>query len=272
MYVVEIGGTQRRFQKGGKHGEDYTWILLDFDTVGIKAVDSSTLRVELRHPVPYFLNLCAYYPYFPVNRGCVEQFARDWTKPENIVSNGTFRLQTRRLRDRIRLVKSETYWDRDNVRLNIVDAMAVESLTTALNLYLTGQVDWIEYVPGPVVEKLLAQKRPDFQPSPYITTYFYRLNVTEPPLNDARVRRALNMAINKQDIVDRILKAGQQPCAAWSPLSLARSSSTSPDSARITTSKRRVRCLTEAGYPEGRGFPNSKCSTTPTTPTAPSPS
>src|SRR4029079_14983038 len=194
-------------------------------------------------------------PYFPVNRDCVEQFARDWTKPENIVSNGAFRLQTRRLRDRIRLVKSDTYWDRDSVRLNIVDAMAVESLTTGLNLYLTGQVDWIEYVPGPVVEKLLAQKRPDFKPSPYITTYFYRLNVTEPPLNDARVRRALNMAINKQDIVDRILKAGQQPARSMVPTVIGQLVKYKPGLCEDYNVQKARALLAEAGYPEGRGFP-----------------
>ena len=164
--MVEVNGKRRRFHKGGASGQDYAWILLDFDSVGVKAIDDRTLTVELRHPVPYFLTLCGFYPYAPVNRVCVETHGREWTKPENIVTNGAFRVETRRLRDRVRLVKSDTYWDRENVRVNIVDCMAAESHTTGLNLYLTGQVDWIEFVPSPVVPELLAQDRPDFQPAP----------------------------------------------------------------------------------------------------------
>jgi oligopeptide transport system substrate-binding protein len=255
VYLVEINGQERRFHNGGMEGEDYAWMLLDFDSVGVRALDERTLEVKLRHPVPYFPTLCGYYPYSPVNRTCVETYGRDWTKPENIVTNGAFRLETRRLRDRIRMVKSDNYWDRDNVRLNVVDAVAVESHTTSLNLYLTGQVDWFEYVPNAVVPALLAQKRSDFQPSPYNTTYFYRLNVTEPPLDDARVRRALNMAINKQDIVDSILRAGQEPARSMVPTVTATHSKYKPALCEGHNVERARELLAEAGYPEGRGFP-----------------
>jgi oligopeptide transport system substrate-binding protein len=255
VYLVEIDGVKRRFHKGGANGDDYQWLLLNFDTVGVHALDERTLQVRLRHPVPYFLTLCGFYPYCVVNRACIEMYGREWTKPQNMVTNGAFRLEARRLRDRIRMVKSENYWDRENVRLNIVDAVAVESLTTALNLYLTGQVDWIEYVPNSVVPELLAQDRPDFQPSPFNTTYFYRLNVTEPPLDDARVRRALAMAINKQDIVDRILKAGQEPARSMVPMVTAERSKYRPALCEEYNVERARELLAEAGYPSGRGFP-----------------
>lgn len=256
VYIVEIDGAPRRFRKGGQHGKEFVWILPDFDTIGVKALDDHTLRVELKHPVPYFLDLMAFYPSFPVNRKCVESHDRqEWTKPENIVTNGPFRLAQRRLRDRMRLVKNELYWDSENVRLNVVDALAVESITTALNLYLTEQAHWIEYVPAPIVPELLAQNRPDFQPEPFICTYFYRLNTTRPPLDNVLVRRALNLALNKRDIVERVTLAGQQPARSLvppvvetrTPYRVARCPDHHPDEAR--------RLLAEAGYPGGRGFP-----------------
>jgi oligopeptide transport system substrate-binding protein len=256
IYTVAIDGRERRFHKGGE-GEDYTWILLDFETVGVKAIDDRTLEVQLRHPVPYFLDLMGFYPFSPVNRRCVESYPnQEWTRPENIVSNGPFELHTRRVRDRIRLVKSDTYWDRDNVRLEIVDALAVESLTTALNLYLTGVADWIEYVPNAIVPHLLEQERPDFQPSPYITTYYYRLNVTRPPLDNVLVRRALNLATNKRDIVERVTLAGQQPARSMVPAVIEeRSGYRSPECADFDPEKARE-LLAQAGYPGGRGLPS----------------
>jgi oligopeptide transport system substrate-binding protein len=255
IYVVEVNGKRRRFQKGGSSGQDYRWILLDFHAVGVRAADDHTLVVELRHPVPYFLNLCGFYPYAPVNKVCVETHGRDWTKAEHIVSNGPFQVETRRLRDRVRLLKSDTYWDRDNVRVNVVDCLAAESLTTSLNLYLTGQVDWIEFVPSPIVPELLAQKRPDFQPAPLMITGFYRLNVTRPPLDDARVRRALNLAVNKQDIAEKILKAGHEPARSMVPSVIVKHSRYRPALCDDFDVEKARALLAEAGYPDGQGFP-----------------
>jgi oligopeptide transport system substrate-binding protein len=253
---VDVDGRRRRFHQGGTDGEDYTWILHDFETVGVKALDERTLEVTLRHPVPYFLDLMGFYPFSPVNRRCVEAHPnQEWTRPENIVGNGAFKLHTRRVRDRIRLLKSDTYWDRDNVRLDVVDALAVESHTTGLNLYLTGEVDWIEYVPNAVVRDLIAQKRPDFQPAPFITTYYYRLNVTRPPLDNVLVRRALNLATNKRDIVERVTMAGQQPARSLvPPVVEERSGYRAPECEPFNPEKARA-LLAEAGFPGGAGMP-----------------
>jgi oligopeptide transport system substrate-binding protein len=161
----------------------------------------------------------------------------------------------RRVRDRIRLVKSDTYWDRENVRLNVVDALAVESLTTGLNLYLTNQVEWIEYVPGAIVPELLAQKFPDFKPAPFITTYYYRLNITRPPLNNVLVRRALNLATNKRDIVERVTMAGQEPARSLVPPVVEQRSGYKPALCEEYDPEKARALLAEAGFPNGRGFP-----------------
>ena len=124
-------------------------VLLDFDQVGVKALDDRTLQVKLKSPTPYFLFLAGYYPLFATNPHCVETYGYPgWTKPDHIVTNGAFKLQSHRVRERIRLVKNDQYWNAANVKLNTIDVLPVESLTTALNLYITGQVDWIPKVPS----------------------------------------------------------------------------------------------------------------------------
>jgi len=195
--------------------------LHDFDeTVGVRALDRYTLEMVLASPTSYFLHLLTFYPLFPVNRTNLES-ARErwpddwriqWLKPENIITNGPYKVLERRVNDRIRLVKNEHYWDADNVAFETVDALATENYFTMLNLYLTGEVDWIDRLATNAVPQLISTDA--FNPEPYLSTYFYRVNTTRPPTDDARVRRALALAIPRREICDKIMKAGQLP--TWS--------------------------------------------------------
>lgn len=210
-YVVEIDSQSISFHPTKEKSRRYTALTLDFELVPIRALDDRTLEIVLKHPVPYFLELMAFYPYSPVQRDCVEKYGPDWTRPENIVCNGPFRLQEHRFRERIRVVKNKHYWDAATVKLNTVDFLSIEGTSTALNLYLTGQADWIERVPPTVMGELQRLKRPDYNPAAYITTSFYRFNVTHKLIQNKKLRQALNMAIDKQAICETIVRGGQQP-------------------------------------------------------------
>jgi len=264
VYVVEIDGRRERFQQAKTEGQSLAdpaakpcrWVLFDFDHVGIKVLDSHTLEMTLNHPVPYFLQIIGFFPMMPVPRHCIERYGYpDWTKPENLVCNGPFLLKYRRIRDRIRLEKNPRYWNHENVRLNIVDVLAAESAITGLNLYLTGAADWIPVVPNEVVGELLRQKRRDFQPAPYLAVEYYVVNTQRPPLNDKRVRRALALAIDKEEIIARILQTGQEPALSFVPTSISRYIPYEPPQMPPYDPAAARRLLAEAGYPEGRGFP-----------------
>ena len=257
IYNVEIDGRQRRFERSGLHGEEYQWLLPDFEkTVAIETIDDGTLRMKLQHPVPYFLTLMGFYPMFPVQRECLERFGSPlWTKPENLVTNGPYRMESRRIRDRIRLVKSDTYWNRDNVHIRTIDALAVKSETTMLNLYLTGEVDYILQVPTPVAPDLMRRSQNDFKPQPYMATYYYRLNVNRPPFDDVRVRKALGLAIDKAEIVERVTRSGQRPATSFVPDVMSDDVDYTPGRCGEYDPEEARRLLAEAGFPEGRGLP-----------------
>jgi oligopeptide transport system substrate-binding protein len=191
--------------------EECMHVLYDFDSqVGIQAPDERTLVVDLMNRTPFFLDLVAFYPLYPVNKNCVEKHGSpEWTKADNIVSNGPFHLEFHRIRDRIRLSRNPNYWNPKVVKLSSIDALTVEQDTTGLNLFLKGQSDWQPSPPSFLIPDL--KKRDDFIAAPGMITYFYRINITKPPLDDVHVRRALNMAIDKQLICDKVLKAGQEP-------------------------------------------------------------
>jgi oligopeptide transport system substrate-binding protein len=265
IYEVEIDGQRQLFQMvltrdlakwsppAKSSVESCKSVLLDFDEVGAKALDDHTLQLKLKSPTPYFLFLLGYFPLFPTNPKCLETYGYpDWVKPEHIVCNGAYKLETHKVRDRIRLVKNEKYWDAEHVRLNSIDILPVESMATELNLYMTGQVDWIPKVPATVVPELLANKRTDFHPTPEMTIYFYRINCTTGPTKDPRVRKALALAVNKKDIVEGVTRGGEIPALSMVPLGLpgyepAQGEPYNPELAR--------KLLTEAGYPGGQGLP-----------------
>lgn len=195
------------------------YVLPDFDkTVGLSVPDDRTLIVELNNNTPFFLSLCAFYPLYPVQRECVEKYGSpDWTKPANLVCNGPFTLEFRAIRDRIRLKKNPEFWNADAVKLETVDALGVQSATTSLNLYETGKLEWNTSggVPLPAIPILMG--RPDFHVAPQLSVYFYRINTTRKPYDDVRVRRALNMAIDKENICVNVAKAGQTPATGVVP-------------------------------------------------------
>lgn len=235
-----------------------------FDTVGIKMLDEYTLQFKLNAPTPFFLELMAFYPMFPVNRRNIEEakvkfpnsWRREWLKPENIVCNGPYVVEFRRINDRVRFKKNEQYWDAENVAFETVDALAVESYTTSLNMYLTGACHWIDVPPANVIQELMP--REDFNPIPYLGTYFYRVNVTKPPLDNKLVRQALSLAMPRQAITENVTKAGQIPSYSLVPPGLA--GYTGAEMAHGDSyEKDLVRArelIVEAGYgPGGKKFP-----------------
>jgi oligopeptide transport system substrate-binding protein len=254
LFVVEIDGQDHSFLPGGGEGfEDCRQVLLDFHEVGVRVVDRATLEIELDSPTPYFLSLLAFYPLFPVQPECIETFGSpEWTKPEHIVTSGPFHLHSRRLRDRLRMTRSKTYWDRERVQCQTIDALAVESATTGFNLYLTGDADWVATIPPPIVPTMLAGGRDDFHPVPELSVYFYRINCTRPPLDDKRIRRALAMAMNKRQIVETVTRAGEVPARHFVPPGMP--GYTSPPGPAYDPEAAR-KLLAEAGFPGGEGCP-----------------
>jgi oligopeptide transport system substrate-binding protein len=239
------------------------------DTVGIRAPDARTLVVELNNPTPFFIDLCAFYTLMPVHRGCVEASEKrddSWIRPGKwpkdglprsdevkLVNNGPFTLEEWRMNDRIRLRKNPLYWDAANVKMNTVDLLPAPSPNTAFNFYHSGIADLMmdkSMVPTSLIDDL--KKRPDYHAIPVLATYFMRFNVTKKPWNDARVRKAFALVVDKKLITDKVTKAGEVVADAFVPPGTA-GYQPPPGLKRDPELARKL--LAEAGYPGGANFP-----------------
>jgi oligopeptide transport system substrate-binding protein len=221
--------------------------------VGIHAPDDFTVRVELNAPIAFFLELCAFPTLAVVPRQVIEKYGDRWLHAQPLPTSGAFTLGAWRVNDKVRLLRNPLYWDAANTPSQIIDVLPTGSPNTALNLYETGVADIIwdkDLVPTELMDVL--GQRPDFHSFTYLGTYFYRFNVTRPPFNDVRVRRAFALATDKTRIISKLTKGGEKPAGHFVPLGVANYSS--PPAPGFDP-ERAKQLLAEAGFPGGQGFP-----------------
>ncbi|HWT77968.1 MAG TPA: peptide ABC transporter substrate-binding protein [Candidatus Methylomirabilis sp.] len=234
-----------------KNGEDFNkGRISDFSQVGVKALDDHTLQVTLRCPTAYFLDLTSFYTLYPVPRWAIETHGRDWVKPGKIVSNGAFRLVSWVPQQELVLEKNPQHWDAARIQLQRAVFIPTDDVNTAFKQFLAGESDWVPQVPTPQIEA--ARARPEFYISPYLGTYYFRFNVTRPPVSDVRVRKALSLAVDRESLTKFVTKAGQIPSGAFVPSGMRGYEGVRGLSFDVAAAKK---LLTEAGYPDGKGFP-----------------
>ena len=229
-----------------------------FQEVGVNALDDRTLELQLDHPAPYLLNLLAHPVWFPLQREAVasegEALGRSpgWTRPGKLVSNGPFRLSDWKVNGYVHVVKNPHYWDAERTRLNQIFFYPTESREAEERAFRAGQLHLTEAMPVSKVGFYRDQDHPSLQIEPYLGTYYLQLNIRNPVLADAKVRRALGLAIDRELIVQSITRGGQQP--AWHFTPPGTGGYTAEITGRKNTELARE-LLAQAGYPDGEGLP-----------------
>ncbi len=230
----------------------------DFSQVGVEVLDRRTLQVQLNEPTPYFLQILDHYSTFPVHRPTLEAAGSptdrltQWARVDSMVSNGPFELTAWQVNDRIRVEKRESYWDAEAVDLNAIVFYPISNQVTEERMFR----DELLHVTGTVpLDKISVyrQNEPELiEISPYLGTYYYMINTRREPFDDARVRRALAMAVDRQLLTDTVMQGIVEPAYAITPPGTLgyeppRTFSHDPGRAR--------ELLAEAGYEDGEGFP-----------------
>lgn len=229
----------------------------DPETLGVKAVDDHTLEVTLETPLPYFPAMVTYATFAPVPEAVVEEFGAEWTKPENIVSNGAYKLTEFVPNEYHKRVKSDTYWNADKTIIEEVTGIVINDSNTALTRYRAGELDYLEPLPPGQYESL-AQELPDEAHSvPRLCSYYYAINFRDtanPALADVNVRRALSYAVDRDVIVDQVLKGGQLPSYNFTHVATAGFETPTIDYGTWSQADRDAKAkelMTEAGFGEG---------------------
>ncbi len=173
------------------------------EDVGVEAVDDYTFRIKLHQPAPFFLGLLAHQFFMVVPQKTIEKYGLNWTKPENIVTSGAFKLSIWKPYDEIIVVRDPNYWDAANVKLDGIEFYPLDEQTTMMNLYKAGRVDALynHTVPAPWND-VIRQFKDEYLLFPEVATEFYIVSVKKPPMDNLKVRQAFSLAINREALAE----------------------------------------------------------------------
>ena len=221
------------------------------ETLGVKAVDDATLEVTLTQPNAAFLAMLAHPSLVPIDKVLVNRFGEQWTKPEHIVTSGPYKLSAWVVNERIVAERNPRYWDNQHTVINKVTWLPIHSEAADVNRYKAGEIDIVYTVPINQFAQLKKTMCDQLNVSPQLATYYYEFNTTRPPFNDPRVRLALNMALDKDIIAEKVLGQGQRPAWLISQPDIGGVKLQNPEYASWPREKRIAeakKLLSEAGY------------------------
>jgi oligopeptide transport system substrate-binding protein len=188
------------------------------DKVGVKAVDESTLQVQLTSAQPWFVQQVSHHSFLAVHRATVEKFGDRWTEPANIVTDGPFKLAAWEHNASIDLVKNDAWRGAADVSLTRVNGRIIVDGTTRVQAFEAGEVDALDAGGLPPDEIGRLKETPEYEVYPALGTYYYGFNLKNLP--DVHERRALSLAIDRRTIIDNIAQADQVPTTGFSPKGL----------------------------------------------------
>jgi len=227
----------------------------DPDEVGVRALDDVTLVVELEGPTSYFPHLLALPATYPMPRHVVEAHGEAWTDVENIVTNGPFRLTAWQRGESMVLVRNPEYHGRFTGNVQRVELSLLLDPSAHLEMYLTDGLDIFHLcdLPAPEVDRARHRHAGEYVSVPTLGTFYVGFDVSRPPFDDPRVRRAFVLATDRETLADVAMRGYVFPATGgFVPPGMPGHSARidlpyAPDRAR--------QLLAEAGYWGGRGFP-----------------
>ena len=230
-----------------------------FSQVGLRSPDPRTLAVSLEHSAPWFPSVLSSPAWMPVPASTIARYGplelrgTPWAVPGRFVGNGPYVLESWRRGQEIVVRASPTYWDRARLRLREIHFHAFESIDAEERAFRAGQLHVTETIPPERIDAYRRDAPRLLRIDPLLGTYFLRVNVRRPGLNDSRIRLALALAIDRAALVDRVLRAGQKPAYSFTPRGIG---AYMPEPVQRLDAEGARRLLAEAGRAGGGGLPH----------------
>lgn len=230
--------------------------LKDWSQVGVKATGERELTFTLATPNPGFLMGLTHPSMLPLHMDTVDKMPQAWQEPANLVTNGPYMVKEWTKNSSMKLVPNPHYWDKGNAKLDMIDIKFVEPGSPVnavpfengeIDVMSVADADLLRFQNDPKLSKMLQTVKA----RGYI--YLAKLRSENPVLEDVRVRKALSLAMGRENLAK--VSPGLRPGYALIFESLPGYDTSLGIKEDIAEAKR---LLTEAGYPDGKGLPEIK--------------
>jgi len=222
------------------------------ETLGVKALDDYTLEIILNGPAPYFLDLLTHYTSYPVPKHVIEKVGKLWTKAENMVVNGPYKLVEWLPNTHVKVTRNDKFYDNDSVSINDVTFYTQEDRAAIQKRFRAGEIDVAMDFSSDQISWLKKNLPEETHIAPYLGIYYYPINTSVEPFTDIRIRKALAMSVNREAIVDKVLKTGELAAYSFVPPGVAYYDKPAEVEWKSLTHGERVKqakmLLKEAGY------------------------
>ncbi len=238
----------------------------DLTALAVSAPDDQTFVVELATPCTYFASLAAFATLSPVQKATIEANGDAWaTSADTYIGNGSFYISEWVPGSHITMTKNPNYWNADAVKLGSIKFVLMEDSNASYSAYQTGEVLMIKDVPTEEIPSLTGN--PEFFVAPLIGTYYISLNTTKEPFDNALVRKALSLAIDRDYVANTLMQGTYTPASnfigpGWvdtdgtSFMENANGGKPYIDTTTFDANLAEAKSLlAEAGYPDGEGLP-----------------
>lgn len=249
-----------------KNSEKYNKGEVSAEELGIEVIDSTTLKITLENPVPYFKQLLATPTYFPVKKDVVEG-KEPWTKTaKTYISNGPFMVKEFKPKEKYIFVKNPNYLYADDVKLDELEIVFIDSPETEMGAYMNGEIDVAENLSNDAKKRY--ENSGEMNKSERIGMMYYDFNTSKAPFNNPLVRTAFSLALDRKVIIEKILQSTNPPAYGIVPPGIKHGVQQDKNYREIVgdhfkeNAEEAKKLLAQAGYPGGKDFPKVKFITT----------
>lgn len=238
----------------------------NLEALGVEAPDDTTFVVHLSSPCSYFGSLAAFATLSPVQQATIDANGDGWAvNADTYITNGCFYISEWVPGSYIMCTKNPNYWNADAIKLDGIKFNLIEDPNASYSAYQTGEVLFIKDVPTEEIPSLEGNE--EFHVDPIIGTYYLSLNTQREPFTDARVRKALSLAIDREYVANTLMQGTYSPASNFmGPGWIDTDGKEFMDNANggkpyidTTTHEANVeeakQLLADAGYPDGAGLP-----------------
>ncbi|MEX2105146.1 MAG: peptide ABC transporter substrate-binding protein, partial [Bacilli bacterium] len=202
-----------------KNGAAYNeGAITDPSQLGIKAIDESTLEITLEQPTSFFLGLTSFFTLLPINKEVAESNDKWDTEASTFVSNGPFKLESWKHDQEMVMVPNEHYWAKDVVKIDKIKWVMVNDQNTEYQMFQSGQIDVTDNIPNTLRGQLISDKKAGSVTTTGVS--YLRYNHEDSNFSNAKIRKALGLALDRQLLVDKVTKGGEIPALAFIPFGL----------------------------------------------------